>query len=453
MEDGPPPPALLDERLDALAAAGVGADLVGMIRRFVAEEPAPRLFRISPYRLAQDWALPRKSVLDAFLLATRQGIFDLEWSIRCPACLSPTDIHGTLATLKDSARCEGCRLDIRDAALDTHVQVDFRVGRAIRPVEAPSDTELSRAWTRFDSVARGTVPPGGEWVHEAELREGPYKVFSDDFQARETFWVGGEGAAAAPEIAFEYDGAELSWRAAAHAPGRTRIRVKNSSSRPLQANFGRMEQTPWVSGLDVASNQHFRDMFSAELISADSSFSVKNIILLFTDIRGSTNLYERRGDARAYALVKEHFEILFDAVRHHDGAVVKTIGDAVMASFLTPADAMRAILEAHDRFERFNDGRPSENAIIIKAGLHSGACIAVTLNDTLDYFGRMVNLAARVQGESHGGDIVVPKAFYASGEVAALAARAGWEARPRSAALKGIDGPIELVALTRGRGA
>jgi adenylate cyclase len=441
--------AQLDEKLSSLAEAGVGPEVLGRIRAYVNDEPVPRLFRISPYRLAQEWGVSPKSALDAFLVGTRQGIFDLEWSIRCRSCFGPADVQSSLSSLQDQADCQGCKIEIRNASLDTDVEVSFNVARGIRRFEPPKIHDVIKAWVEFDLLETAEIAPGREWVHRADMPAGAYKLFTDDFSTRAAFLIEGKDRPAEAEFLFECSESGLNWHSAARPPGRYAIKIKNSTSRPLRLNFAHAADSPWVSGLDVASNQLFRDMFSQELVSADASFSVKNVVLLFTDIRGSTNLYERRGDARAYALVKEHFQILFDSVRRHNGALVKTIGDAVMASFVGSADALAAIFEVQERFGRFNLEKPAENAIIIKAGLHCGTCIAVTLNDTLDYFGRTVNLAARIQGESDGGDIVLSRTIYECGGVAGLAAAAGWDAAPRSADLKGIDDPIDLVTLTR----
>ena len=85
----------------------------------------------------------------------------------------------------------------------------------------------------------------------------------------------------------------------------------------------------------VSSLQDFRDLFSSEMLSLNETFSIENLGFLFTDLKGSTEMYERLGDAQAFALVKEHFYIMERLVRQHSGAVVKTIGDAVMAVFIT----------------------------------------------------------------------------------------------------------------------
>jgi len=81
--------------------------------------------------------------------------------------------------------------------------------------------------------------------------------------------------------------------------------------------------------------------------------------------------------------------------------------------------------------------------------VHAGPCIAVTLNERLDYFGRTVNTAARIQGLSEGGDVVLSAAVAADPEVASLLGEAAWTRTPFVTSLKGIPGAIDLVRLQR----
>ena len=152
---------------------------------------------------------------------------------------------------------------------------------------------------------------------------------------------------------------------------------------------------------EVISLQAFRDLFAEATLRPGDDAGVSQVALLFTDLQGSTALYERVGDAAAYNMVREHFALLAAIVRDHDGAVVKTIGDAVMASFSDPAQAVRAALAMQaDRICRATTSSS-------KLGVHAGPSVVVTLNDRLDYFGSTVNMAARLQGQSAGGDIVL----------------------------------------------
>ena len=165
---------------------------------------------------------------------------------------------------------------------------------------------------------------------------------------------------------------------------------------------------------------------------------------MFTDLKGSTALYGRIGDAAAYHLVREHFAFLSETVREHQGAIVKTIGDAVMASFADPGDALAAALAIQKNVAAFNKAQKSSD-IVIKLGLHEGPAIAVTLNERLDYFGTTVNMAARLQGESRGGDIVLSEEFAADPGVQEWLGES--QISHEEARVKGFAKPVEFVRL------
>jgi class 3 adenylate cyclase len=110
----------------------------------------------------------------------------------------------------------------------------------------------------------------------------------------------------------------------------------------------------------------------------------------------------------AYFLVRQHFDILNNIIRERSGTIVKTIGDAVMAGFQRPQDAVLASIEMIEELSRFN--QISSQPLGLKVGVHRGRAIAVRLNDRIDYFGQDVNIAARVQGLAHVNEVCVTEA-------------------------------------------
>src|SRR4029077_3660402 len=165
---------------------------------------------------------------------------------------------------------------------------------------------------------------------------------------------------------------------------------------------------PFLTAKHLLTNQTFRDLFRTDTLDIDQRLKITSLTFLFTDLKGSTALYERVGDLVAYDLVREHFGVLYDVVRAEAGAVVKTIGDAVMATFSTPDRALAAALRMREEMARINTERRNED-LLLKIGIHEGPCLAVRLNDTQDYFGRTVNIAARVQGLASSRAIHVTK--------------------------------------------
>jgi class 3 adenylate cyclase len=181
----------------------------------------------------------------------------------------------------------------------------------------------------------------------------------------------------------------------------------------------RLEFEPYLSAKRLMTTQTFRDLFRTEVIKNTEGIGIRDISLIFTDLKGSTALYERIGDLNAFALVQQHFQRLTEATVVHNGAVVKTLGDAVMAAFLTPADAVKAALRMQEETERFNETRRARD-FILKVGIHRGAAIADTLNERLDYFGQTVNIASRVGDLAQGGEICMTAEVHGAPGVAAL---------------------------------
>jgi class 3 adenylate cyclase len=220
-----------------------------------------------------------------------------------------------------------------------------------------------------------------------------------------------------------------------------------STSRP-----GASAAKPYVTGLDCATLPAFREFFGSEILSRNESLQVRDVAILFTDIKGSTMLYNRLGDARAYNAVRSHFDVLFRTVAENEGAIVKTIGDAVMACFTRPAQAARAALAAQDRFTAFRPLLPdSAEEIIVKIGIHRGPCIAVTLNDHLDFFGGAVNVAARTQQRAAGGETLITRAVYDDPQVRELLTEAGRNVSAIEATLRGFSDRFKLYSIASQR--
>lgn len=172
-----------------------------------------------------------------------------------------------------------------------------------------------------------------------------------------------------------------------------------------------------VTGAEVTALQRFRDLFASEALRPGERISVGSLAVLFTDLYGSTQLYNKTGDATAFGQVMRHFDYLKKAIADHDGTLTKTMGDAIMAVFRRPVDAVQAVFEAQQALAA---AKGELGQLHLKAGIHFGHAIAVTMNDRLDYFGSTINMAARLQGLSRGSDLVLSEVVYGDDEVAAL---------------------------------
>jgi class 3 adenylate cyclase len=209
-----------------------------------------------------------------------------------------------------------------------------------------------------------------------------------------------------------------------------------------------LERMAWndqaTTAAEVTALQMFRDLFASEALRPGEQISVGTLTVLFTDLRDSTKLYREIGDATAFGRVMNHFDVLRKAIAEHDGAVVKTIGDAVMGVFRSAADGLVAMLEVQRALAQPSDG---SKPLQLKAGLHTGPCIAVTLNDRLDYFGSTVNLAARLEALSSGMDVIISRAVFEDPQVRELVESKQLSASEFDMQLKGFEN--ERFALWR----
>ena len=136
------------------------------------------------------------------------------------------------------------------------------------------------------------------------------------------------------------------------------------------------KRRPFLTAKRLLSNQTFRDIYRTDTLDVDQRLKITSLTFLFTDLKGSTELYERVGDLVAFDLVREHFRVLNEIVAAEAGAVVKTIGDAVMATFLTPDQALAAALRMRDAMRKLNETHGRED-LLLKIGIHEGPCLAV----------------------------------------------------------------------------
>jgi class 3 adenylate cyclase len=430
------------ERIAAeLVAAGHAAGPADRLLRLVLAGGETDVTRIRPLALARAWREPPEAVVALCLDATKRGLLSLSWDLLCPRCRGAKVRAPSLDKLPQGAHCPTCAVDY-DRDFSRNCEATFRPAEAIRPLAGGAFCLLGPMGTPH-ILAHLTLAPGERREVPLDLPPGPYRF--------RTLEPGPEVAldhAGGPPPSVRYDGAAI---AAEPGPGRgTGLVLANAS--PHLRTFV-VEDRSWVAdaltGDRLTAMQPFRDLFSDQVLRPGDEVGIGRIAILFSDLRGSTALYERIGDAAAYRRVREHFGYLAAIVRQHEGAIVKTIGDAVMAAFADPAQGVAAALAMQDHIgdlNRSSAGPP----LVLKLGVHAGPCIAVTLNDRLDYFGRAVNLAARLLDVSQGADVVLSADLAAEPKVAALLE--GRSLERGKTELRGFVGAVPFVQVAVGQG-
>ena len=454
------------EALFSVLRQSADADCVAAIERSVREAPDRALCRINVIDFAAKHRLDEERTIAAFLHATRLGVFELLWNVLCPGCGGVLDASATLKTVnRDEYDCQLCAAGYKPT-LDEMVEVTFTVNPRVRRIAAHDPDTLPEVeyyrqifWssgvdlpeTLGDSLAEFTIDsiellPGERAVLSVELPKEFVILFDPVTHGSQFIDVKGEPTRERQTLSIVFNKVTAPVGTVTMRPGPLRLSLENRADRrvlpalwiagdKLHHLLGR--RRPFLTAKRLLTNQTFRDLFRTDTLDVDQRLKITSLTFLFTDLKGSTALYERVGDLVAYDLVREHFHVLYDVVRAEAGAVVKTIGDAVMATFSTPDRALAAALRMREEMARINTERRNED-LLLKIGIHEGPCLAVRLNDTQDYFGRTVNIAARVQGLASSRAIHVTESVVEDPNAAKILEISGLKPTMRRASLRGI---------------
>ena len=445
------------------------------LERLVAGAPDRQLVRINPLAFAAENGLPEEPTIAAFLHAAKIGIFDLSWNVLCPGCAGVLDSGSTLKTVhSEDYVCSLCAANY-EPTLDHMVEVTFTVSPRIRQIAAHSPETLSpldyfrelyfsselKLPEDFDSVWDAMtlelldLPPGEKAILSLQLPAKFIILFEPITHSAQFIDVKGEPTKERQAFSMAFDQGHEKKPTVEMRPGPLRLTVENQTERRLlpvvfiadhDLHDIMKARRPFLTAKRLLSNQTFRDTYRTDTLDIDQRLKITSLTFLFTDLRGSTELYERVGDLVAFDLVRAHFKVLHEVIASEFGAVVKTIGDAVMATFPTPDRAVAAALKMRDAMRPLNEGRERED-LILKIGIHMGPCIAVTLNERQDYFGQTVNIAARVQGLATAREIFATEAVIGDTLASGVLTAGGITPMSHNATLKGIANEMAVYAI------
>jgi len=439
-------------------------DSVAAIEALVRTGTDRALNRVNALDFASKAKLDEGRVIGAFLHAARVGLFDLSWNVLCPGCSGVLDANSSLKTIHaEDYSCALCGAGY-EPTLDEMVEVSFTVSPRVRRI-ASHDPHTLPMWEyyrqifwssgidvpdNFEDIINELVldsielPPGERASLSLHLPAEFVIVFEPVTHSAQFLDVKGQPTRERQSLTVVFNKVSAPHATLPMCPGPLRLSLENRTDlrtlpgvwiagEGLHALLGK--RRPFLTAKRLLTNQTFRDIYRTDTLDVDQRLKITSLTFLFTDLKGSTELYDRVGDLVAYDLVRAHFRLLNEIIAAEAGAVVKTNGDAVMATFPTPDRAVAAALRMRDEMREI---RHDDRDLLLKIGIHEGPCLAVTLNDRQDYFGQTVNIASRVQG------LAVSRSIFATGPVieypgsSSILKMSGLEPVPQRASLHGI---------------
>jgi class 3 adenylate cyclase len=428
-------------RFDGLTAQ-LGRDpashgLTPKLADFLLHAPMMALSSIRPLMMARQWNATPADTVELFLAAQRLGIMAMGWDLLCPRCRGAKSRVEQLHELPRDAHCASCNIDYR-RDFTRNVELTFHPERWLRPLPEGELCLLGQSTTPHVKF-QAEVPAHSRKDFALTLPAGPYRFRTVEAGEQADADIGEDGVI--PGLTAK--GSEIALAASGRPD---QLVIQNDADHPL---IFVAEDRNWakdaLTGESVIAMPAFRRLCPEQLLRPGDDVEIGQVAILFTDLQGSTRLYDSLGDAPAYRLVRDHFAFLSELVARHHGSIVKTVGDAVMAAFHDPADAVRAVLSMQDEVANFNRGR-RDSGIVLKLGLHLGACIAVTAGGVLDYFGSAVNTAARLEHQCRGGEVIISEAVLTDPE--AREALAGRAVSEETVTLRGLNEPVRIVRVS-----
>jgi hypothetical protein len=410
------------------------------IESLVREAPDRELCRVNALAFAAKYGLDLEDAIAAFLHAARHGLFELAWTVLCPGCGGVLDSGTSLRTVHQSEyACALCAAGY-EPTLDEMVEVTFTVSPYVRRIAAhdpqtlpineyyrqifcssgvdlPDEEALDKILEEviLDSVE---LPPGEKATISLQLPAELIVIFDPVVHMAQFVDVKGEPTRERRTLSYVLKRQPAPTAPLTMQPGPLRILFENrADERTLPSVWvvgnpvhdlmaGRR---PFLTAKRMLTNQTFRDIYRTETLD-----------------------YDRVGDLVAYDLVRQHFRVMNEIAAAEAGAVVKTIGDAVMATFPTADRALAAALRMREAVRNLN------KELLLKIGIHEGPCLAVMQNDRQDYFGQTVNIASRVQELSESRAIFATERVVEHIDASKLLEVNGIKPMPKGHLLRGV---------------
>lgn len=472
----------LAHRLGVLRGSGLWHDDdVDRLGRVIASSKDWDLFRINPFELAEQHGLDPHATVDMFVHGVKIGLFELVWSCVCAFCGAVEYTYDSIDRVpRQSVHCTRCDVDI-DTWLDERVEVSFSVHSSVAALSIDPFADLASYRRYHTSSALVHTPDTAAYLQRAELghvllpghgsvdmqvtlpHDGSLRLLSYDRHAQLLLHAAASAAPSSQPLAVEVLPTGFAVPELRAAAGPLRLRLSNPASQPTgvvvldgdaaglrhQVETRRGTTRSFLSGQGLLCTQSFRELFHVQTLDEELALNVRYVALVFTDLVRSTALYERIGDVAAYGLVRAHFRELGEVIRANGGAVVKTMGDAVMAAFASASDAIRAALEMLARIDAQSRGIGAGHDFALRIGVHGGPAIVVSAGGRLDYFGHVVNVAARIQAIAEPNTLCLTTEVLERPGVAPLLATLDRAGPSELVVVRGLSRPVAVRRVAR----
>jgi len=388
--------ARLEQRLSRLVERHIEPDVIETLRQLIEHASDLEVARIRPLVFAERFQLNPEQVIDACLTGAKQGLLILLWDILCPSCRIPADVQETLATLQEHAYCPSC--DLRyEVDFANSVELIFRAHPDVRSAETRTYCIGGPAFSAH-VVAQVRLAIGERIELELALNEGSYRVRGPQLPFSVDLRVSAGNGVTRMELPLLRP--PLPNTIPPLRQGTQVLALLNNTDRELQIRLERTAgRSMALTAAAAASIPLFREMFPEEILSPGQIVSVTSVTLLMAEICEASRLYVELGDGPAFGRIREDLQQMDDLIRSSGGAIVKIVGEGIVAIF---TGSRAALLAAAKMLQPENPA-----SLPRRIAFHCGPALVTTLNDRLDYFGETVHLVRNMLQSAESREFLV----------------------------------------------
>ncbi len=346
--------------------------------------------RIAPKFVARMIGSSWQDILHEALSPAMRNRLSLRFDAICPHCQGAKKSVTRLIDLSERLECESCKINFTVGSQES-IEVSLR-DNMLSPEQASVD------FCSADVTHKPTIlfqRMGGEWRENLKFKPGNYAIKKKGEERVINLIVDGT----LDRLLIDVD---LLW----NDPNLERLYSHPevellSRHMPLMDHI-MIEQLDFNRGPLIVSDlilyNEFQKMIPSESLVTDFPIEMGSKALLFTDVVGSTELYYKLGDTKAFQQVRESFLLIGEVTKRNEGVLVKTIGDATMFAFSSGEAALRTAIEIQEANK--------DRALKLRVSLHYGPCLSVGTQEGQDFFGDTVNICAKIQSEAQAGQVV-----------------------------------------------
>ncbi len=359
------------------------------------------VYKIQLPLLSKEWDVPIEELIKAFLKASYHKFFLISWDVICPHCKGTRSQFKHLQDLLEHNSCEPCQLDFQLNSLDL-IDATFKINPEYRVVKEVTYC-AAEPFKKVHMFTQEKLLPDERQSFLLNLKSGEYRLRILGHKQQLSIHV-----SCSDSVGIHWDCKDS--KKLTHVGSHINISIHNSLEQSITYILEAII-TPqnYLSPLTIFNEKLFKKLYTTESLPAGVQLRLPVQILFFTDIVDSTKFYQKVGDVKAYKQIKGHFDIISDVLDKHNGIIIKTIGDAVMATFKDPINVIEATKSIISEVEQ-----APHLDFKLRFSVHHGEVIAVNFNTGLDYFGDSVNVSAKLQGIANANELAMSEDFLES---------------------------------------